>query len=277
MNANIKKKIIRFLIYAALIAIVISIIYPFIFMILGSFKGKSEYQANMFGLPREWDWKNWRIAIEKYQVIKYGWHSFVVTVSSVLLNVSVCTMGAYAFSKLKFRFSEGVLALIIACMMVPKQILMIPVYLIMSKLGLINNFASAILFNVATSIPFGTYMLSTQCQSVPDEILEAAEIDGASVVKRFINIVLPLVKPAIMTLVVLNFLTFWNELLYSMLFLQSNATRTLTVEVATSVGKYVTNVPLMLTGLLINCLPSLIVFVVFQKYISKGIMVGAVK
>lgn len=190
---NWKKRIIRFFIYVVLIAIVITIIYPFVFMVLNSFKMKSEYYRNIFGMPRAFQFKNYKIAMERFDVVRLGLHSLIVTVCAVAVNVSVCAMGAYAFAKLKFRFHGNVLGMIIGCMMVPSQVLMIPVYLIMAKLGLINNFASAILFYVASSVPFGIYM------------------------------------------------------------------------------------PLQMTGLLINCIPTVLIFIFCQKYISKGLMVGAVK
>lgn len=276
-SKSAKHIIARVIVYAILIAVVISIAYPFIFMVLNSFKTKSEYYSNIFGLPRALNIQNYKIALERFDVLRLGFHSLIVTVCSLLINVTICSMAAYAFAKLKYRFYNKVLGTIIACMMIPGQVLMIPVYMIMSNLGLINNFASAILFNVAMAIPFGTYMLTTQCQNIPDEILDAAEIDGSTVPKTFVSVILPLMKPAVMTLVILNFLQFWNELLYSMLFLQDNRTRTLTVEIATSVGKYSSNMPLMITGLLLNCVPTILIFIFFQKYISKGLMVGAVK
>lgn len=265
------------MIYAVLIGVVISIAYPFLFMLINSFKDKSEYYSNIFGFPRSFQLKNYIIALERFDVFRLGLHSLTVTVFSVIINVTVCTMAAYSFAKLKFKFHNKVLNVIISCMMVPGQVLMIPVYMIMSNLGLINHFASAILFNVAMSVPFGTFMLTAQCQNIPDEIIDAAEIDGASIPQIFRNIICSLLKPAMITLVILNFLTFWNELLYSMLFLQDNQTRTLTVEIATSAGKYSSNMPLMVTGLLINCVPTILIFIFCQKYISKGLMVGAVK
>lgn len=272
-----RNKAARFFIYLVLICVGVSILYPFVFMILNSFKTKSEYYSNIFGLPERFGIQNYRIALERFDVLRLGFHSLIVTVVSLLLNGAICAMASYGFSKLPFRSSGKMLAAIIGCMMIPGQVLMIPVYMIMSRLGLINHFASAILFNVAMSIPFGTFMLTTQCQNVPNSILEAAEIDGAGPAKSFLSVVVPLLKPAMMTLAILNFLTFWNELLYSMLFLQTQSTRTLTVEIATSIGKYSSNMPLLVTGLLINTIPTVLIFIFCQKYISKGLMTGAVK
>lgn len=152
-----------------------------------------------------------------------------------------------------------------------------PDYLMMSNMGLISSYWSCILYFGATGIPFGTFVLTSQCHTVPDAILDAAEIDGASPVRAYRSIVLPLLRPAITTVAILGFLSCWNDLLYSMLLLQKNSVRTLTVEVATTVSKFSNNMPLLYTGLLLNCIPTVLVFIFFQKYIAQGMVAGAVK
>lgn len=270
-------KMSRILIYIILIALVLSILYPFVYMLLASFKGKSEYYANMFGLPQAPSLLNYRVAFQKFDILRLGKNSLLIAGISVVANCLISSMAAYGFSKLPFFGSPKLLKGIIACMMVPGQMLMIPVYLMMARMGLTNNYLSVILFYVATAIPFGTYMMTAQCRNIPDEVLEAAEIDGGGFGRIYFSVILPFLKPAIITLVILNFMTFWNELLYSMLLLQTPEVRTLTVEIASIIGKYNTNMPLMMTGLLVNCIPTVLVFVFFQKYIVKGLTAGAIK
>lgn len=274
---NWKGIIAKVVIYTILIAVVLTIFYPFIFMILNSFKLKSEYYSNIFGLPRSIQFTNYRIAMERFDIFRLGGHSLIVTVSSIIINLLIATMAAFGLSKMPFKGSKTIQMLILGCMMIPGQVLMVPVYLIMSQLGLINTFPSVILYYVATAIPFAVFMLSTQCSNIPNGVLEAAEIDGASPPKIYINIIFPLLKPSIVTLIILNFLSFWNELLYAMLFLQTQSTRTLTVEITTSIGRYTSNMPLLMTGLLLNCIPTIIIFILFQKQIAKGVTAGAVK
>lgn len=263
------------LVFLSLIAV--STIYPILFMILSSFKTNLEYMTNVFGLPRQVNFGNYRLAFEDFDILRLASHSLLIAVSSVVITAVITSMAAYGFAKLRFRGSGHLLALVIACMMVPGQVLMIPVYLLMSRLHLINNFLSVILFYVSISIPFGTYMLTANCRNIPNEMIESAEIDGANPLLVFVYLILPMLQPAVMTLVILNFLTFWNELLYAMLFLQTDATRTMTVAIATIMGRYSTNMPLLMTGLLINCVPTLLIFIFFQKYLRKGIMIGSIK
>ncbi len=265
------------IIFAILLITAVTAIYPIIFMLLCSFKEKVEYMTNIFGLPRGLYFTNYRIGLEKFNLPVLTRNSMIVTVSALLISTLVTSMAAFAFAKLRFRGSNAIFTLVIACMMIPGQILMIPVYLLMSRLGLISNYLSLILFYVTTSIPFATFLLTVNCRSIPDEVLESAEMDGAHPVNIFGSIILPMIKPSVMTLVILNFLVFWNELIYSMLFLQTESTRTLTVAVATVMGRYVTNMPLLMTGLLINSIPTILVFIIFQNYLSKGITVGAIK
>lgn len=272
-----KLKIVKILIYIVLILLALSILYPFLYMLLASFKGKSEYYTNMFGFPRMPSLLNYRVAFQKFNILRLAKNSLIVAGVSVIGNCLISSMAAYGFSKLPFSGSSKILRGIIACMMVPGQMLIIPVYLMMARTGLANHYLSVILFYIATAIPFGTYMMTAQCRGIPGAILEAAEIDGCGFGRMYMSVILPFLKPSIITLVILNFMTFWNELLYSMLLLQTPEVRTLTVEIASIIGKYNTNMPLMMTGLLVNCIPTILVFLFFQKYIAKGLMAGAIK
>jgi len=272
-----KNSVSKVFIYIVLIIISISIAYPFFYMVITALKSQSEYYSNIFGLPYKTTLLNFKVALERFNVLLLGRNSLIVASISVFLNCTVSAMAAYAFSKLPFKGNKNIMKSIVACMIIPGQMLMIPVYIIISKAGLINTFAGIILFYVATGIPFATLMLKTQCDNIPNEIIEAAEIDGTDPVKMFFFMIIPFLKPALFTLVILNFMGFWNELLYAMLFLQSPEKRTLTVEIATSVGRYMTNMPLKMSGLLINSIPTILVFIFFQKHISKGLTLGAIK
>lgn len=265
------------LVYLLLLAIVFSIFYPFYFMLINSLKEEAEYFANIFGLPRSVNWSNYRIAWERFNILVCARNSMIVTLGAIVIQGLASSMAAYSFSKLKFRGSPKIYGVILACLMLPGQCLMVPVYQMMSKMGLINSYWSCILYFGATGIPFGTFVLTSQCQSVPDALLDAAEIDGASPPRSFFSILLPLLRPAITTVAILGFLSCWNDLLYSMLLLQKNSVRTLTVEVATTVSKFSNNMPLLYTGLLLNCIPAVLVFMFFQKYIAQGMVAGAIK
>jgi raffinose/stachyose/melibiose transport system permease protein len=246
-------------------------------MVINTFKSKDEYMGNMFGLPQEIFVKNYLMVFDRFDIIQLGLNSLIVTLSAIVLSLLFTSMAAFGFAKFRFKGNSMLFTLVIGCMMIPGQVLMIPVYKIMADLHLINNYLSLVLFYVATSIPFATFLLSANCRSIPYELLEAAKMDGANHFRIYRSIILPLLKPSLITLAILNFLSFWNELLYSMLFLQKGSMQTMTVAVATLMGRNTFNMPLLMTGLLINCIPVILIFIVFQRYIQKGITVGAVK
>lgn len=267
----------QIILFIVLLIVALSCIYPILFMLLSSFKERVEYLKNVFGLPQGLYLKNYVMSFEKFNIPRLTLNSLIVTLSTIAVSTLITSMAAFSFAKLKFRGSGWIFTLVIACMMIPSQVLMIPVYLIMSSLHLINNSLSLILFYVTNSIPFATFMLTVNCRGIPDEMLQSAEIDGAPVPTIYRKIILPMLKPSLITLLILNFLFYWNELMYSMLFLQTETTRTMTVAVVTIVQRYTVNMPLLMTGLMLNCIPVIVVFILFQKYISKGIAVGAIK
>jgi raffinose/stachyose/melibiose transport system permease protein len=267
----------RLLLFILLLLLAVTTLYPILFVGLTTFKASGEYIQNMFGLPRSLYLSNFAVLMDRFNIFRMMLNSFIITGSTIALSLLVSTMAAFSFSKLPFRGSRLIFTVVIASMMIPGQVLMIPVYLMMSRLNLVNTHLSVILFYTTTGIPFAVYFLTANMRSIPDELVESARIDGASPPRIYAGLMIPLALPTIMTLTILTFLSCWNELLYAMLFLQKEAVKTLTLATATLVGRYTTNIPLMMTGLFINCLPVIAVFVFFQKYVVSGVTMGAVK
>ncbi len=204
-------------------------------------------------------------------------NSAIVTLLSLILMIFLASLAGFIFAKFPYKYSDNILAFIIAFMMVPPMVLLIPVYLMMAKIGLINSYLSLILFYVAFYMPFSVYLMTANFKSIPDECIDAARLDGADMFRIYRDIGLPLCRPTIMTLFTLSFLWCWNEFSYSMMLLQKPEIRTLTVGVATVIGKNQTDMPLLYAGLLVNSIPVLILFIFGQKYLQKGLVAGAVK
>jgi raffinose/stachyose/melibiose transport system permease protein len=267
----------RLVLLFLLLLLAATTLYPILFVGLNTFKDRGDYMRNMFGLPSSLYLSNFAVLIDRFNVLGMMLNSFIITGSTILLSLVVSSMAAFSFSKLPFRGSPLIFTVVIASMMIPGQVLMIPVYLMMSKFGLVNTHLSVILFYTTTGIPFAVYFLTANMRAVPDELVESARMDGASPPWIYAAIMIPMALPTIMTLTILSFLSCWNELLYAMLFLQKEAVKTLTLATATLIGRFSTNIPLMMTGLFMNCLPVIAVFSFFQKYIVKGVTMGAVK
>lgn len=274
-----KKKITlkRVILYMILILVAFSTVYPIIFMIFSAFKSKYEYMLNMFGLPEEWVTSNFQAILKSFDIPRLMFNSFFVSIAAVMIGLVINSMAAYSLTKLQYKGRGPIFKAFMFVLLVPAQALMMPVYVIVSKLGMINTFRGVILVYVSTSIAFSTYLLVQNCKDVPDEMIDAAKIDGAGHVKVFTWIILPMLRPTMATLAILNFLAYWNEIVYTRLILQKPELHTMTLGLMTINGKYGTNMPLLMSGLIINMIPAFLIFALFNKYLSKGIAMGSVK
>lgn len=274
-----KKKITlkRVILYMILILVAFSTVYPIIFMIFSAFKSKYEYMLNMFGLPEEWVTSNFQAILKSFDIPRLMFNSFFVSIAAVMIGLVINSMAAYSLTKLHYKGRVPIFKAFMFVLLVPAQALMMPVYVIVSKLGMINTFRGVILVYVSTSIAFSTYLLVQNCKDVPDEMIDAAKIDGAGHVKVFTWIILPMLRPTMATLAILNFLAYWNEIVYTRLILQKPELHTMTLGLMTINGKYGTNMPLLMSGLIINMIPAFLIFALFNKYLSKGIAMGSVK
>jgi multiple sugar transport system permease protein len=186
-------------------------------------------------------------------------------------------MAGYALSHLRFRGRRTLFLLILGSMMIAPQVIMIPLYAILNDFGLLNHYIGLILVYVTLATPFGTYLMTSYLRGVPKELVEAAQVDGAGHFQILWRVMVPVARPALVTLGIFNFLWMWNELLFSLLILQDTASQTLVVKVASLQGEYTANVPYLSAGLLLAALPVLIVFLIFQAQLTKGMTLGAVK
>ena len=272
-----KIKISRILVFLFLAFIAIGTIAPFIYMVMTTFKEKNEYIIQMFSLPESLNLKNYKVIFKNYNVLQLNKNSLIITAGSLIGMITVTTMAGFAVSKLKFTGKKILYALMAFCMIMPGQVVMIPVYTLMSRLGLVNSHLGVILIYITTSIPFATFLFAANCSSVNDGIIESAKIEGASIPMIYLKIILPMIKPTIAAVAILNFVSYWNELFWAMILLQEDAKRTLTVGLVSLTGRFGSNMPLTYTGLFINCIPIIIVFFIFQKQLIKGTSAGAMK
>lgn len=250
---------------------------PFVYMVITTFKEKSEYLVNMFGMPENFSLKNYKIIFENYDVLQMNLNSFKVVIIAVLGTLLITSMAGYALAKLDFKGKKLLYALIAFCMIMPGQVLMIPVYHILTKLHLINSLVGLVLIYITSSIPFATFLFAANCLGIPDGVIEAAKIEGAGFVRIYTAIILPLLRPTLAAVAILNFISYWNELFWAMILVQKESERTLTVGLVSLTGRFGSNTPLVYTGLFINCIPIIVIFFIFQKQLIKGTSAGALK
>ncbi len=272
-----KLKISTIIVLVIMILMALSTLYPLFFMVLNSLKTKIDYMKDPFGFPEKTIIQNYVLLFKQYGVLKSIFNSFFTTIVSIIITGFFGSLASFALAKLHFKGKEIIFTFITAFMMVPVVVLMIPLYVQFSQMGLINNYWSIIIFWSVIDLPYGIYMLTGTLKSIPNDCIESVKIDGGNLFRVFISIVLPMGRPIIVTMVIIYFMWNWNDLLMPMILLQSETTTTLTVAVATIVGKYFSNLPLLLAGLLVNAVPTVMIYLVFQKFIIKGITAGAIK
>lgn len=252
-------------------------LFPLAFMVLTTFKTRNEYMKSLFGWPEHLDFRNYTVVMDSFDFVRMNTNSFIVTISAVLLSLLVTSMLGFSLSKIEFGGKKLIAALVISGMFMPGQVLIIPVYSMMIKLGLVNSHLGLILFYVATSIPFGTFLMIANLKSMPKELIESGQIDGAGLFRIYRSLALPMLAPTLATAGILNFISYWNELLYAMVLLQKEELRTITVGVASMANRFGGNAPLLYAGLLLTSIPVIVIYFFFQRYLVKGITGGAVK
>jgi multiple sugar transport system permease protein len=204
-------------------------------------------------------------------------NSTIVAIGVVVISMIVGVLGAYAFARLRFRFRRAVLMLFLATYMLPQIALLIPLYLILNSIGLLDTKTGLILVDCSLVIPFVLWILSNYFLTIPEELEEAARIDGTTRMGALWYVVLPAARPGIFAAIMFSFLLAWDEFMYALIFTSSTASKTLPVAISEFAGRYTTDFGLVAAGGLLAALPPIIVAIIFQRYVVSGMATGAVK
>jgi ABC-type glycerol-3-phosphate transport system permease component len=255
----------------------VSAVLPLLFMAATAFRTEADWANSRIGLPTTLSFDAFRRAWTDANIGVYFRNSAIVTSSTVALTVVSATLAAYAFSKLRWRLSGAVYLFVLIWIAIPPLLMMVPIYIEMVQLGLLNTYFAVILLYTALNLPFNVYLMTAYFRTVPDELIEAARIDGAGVHHVFRGVMLPLAKPALATLIIFNVLWAWNEFLFALLLLQTDNVKTLTVGVLQLQGRFVTDYPAMMAGLLITSIPVIAAYLIFQRHLVRGLTAGAIK
>jgi multiple sugar transport system permease protein len=204
-------------------------------------------------------------------------NSTVVAIGTVAISMIVGILGAYAFARLRFRFRRAILILFLSTYMLPQIATLIPLYLILSSLGLLDTTTGLTFVDCALVVPFVLWILSNYFMTIPDELEEAARVDGTTRMGALWYVVLPSARPGIFAAIMFAFLLAWDEFMYALIFTSSDASKTLPVAISEFAGRYTTDFGLVAAGGLLAALPPIIVAIVFQRYVVSGMGAGAVK
>lgn len=253
------------------------ILFPIWFVVLSSFKDNQDLFNNPWGLPRIFIWQNYSEVLFKYNLKTNLCNSLTYATLGCILSLVICAMAAFALTRLKWKLSKLTLGFFLLGLMVPLQSALVPLYISVNQLGLNNPRLNVISIFVAFSIPTTIFILAGFMEGLPRELEEAAVIDGCSIPKAFWNIILPLTKPALATVTILNFLNIWNDLMFGLIFLSNEADKTLQLGIMRFQSNYGTRYGYALVGIVIAIVPSLLIYAILQDKLVKGMTAGAVK
>ncbi|WP_132984858.1 carbohydrate ABC transporter permease [Luteimonas terricola] len=197
--------------------------------------------------------------------------SFAITLGSLLVN----TAAGYAFAKLRFRGRERLFQLMLAALVVPAQVAMLPLFLLMKELGLVNSLGGVVV--PALAGVFGIFLVRQYARSIPDALIEAARIDGAGELRIFFQVVLPMLKPVLVTLAIFTFMAAWNDFMWPLIVLAEQQQYTLPVALAALSREHIMDVEMMMAGAVVTVLPVLLLFLALQRYYMQGLLLGSVK
>ncbi len=255
----------------------ILVLFPVWVMVVNSFKTRLSIYSNPFWIPEKWNFKNYESVLGSSDFLNYFKNSLIVVILSLVLVIIVGSLAAYALANWKSKFSGLTFFFLIAGMMLPIKIASVKLLAMMKGLGLLNTIWSLIPIYVAMGIPISVFVLTTFIRSVPGELTESGFIDGAGRFKIFRVIVLPLLKPAVATVVIYNLVPFWNDLWFPLIFISDEKSKTLLLGVTRLFGQYQTDWSKVLAVLTLSALPVILLYLAMSSQFIKGLTAGAVK
>jgi multiple sugar transport system permease protein len=274
----------RIFIHVAAVVVALIFLAPFAWLAIASVSS----QGDLLSLPLRWIPKH--VSFERYHQIfsSHGntifanfrqslLNSLIVAVCTVAISTVVGVLGAYAFARVRFRFARGTLLAFLATYMVPPIALVIPLYLIMVRLHLLDSKLGLIIVYCSFATPFVLWTMGNYFETIPDDLEEAAQIDGCTRIGALCRVILPIARPGLLSTMLLGFLIAWDEFLYALIFTSTTNAKTIPVAIAEFTGRFTTDFGLQAAGGVLAALPPVLIALAFQRYIVGGLATGAVK
>ncbi len=278
MLQKINAKLTNTLIFLILLGLSVSNLYPLFYMFVNSIKSKTDYLVNPFsfvGLKMTWD--NYVTMISQFHIFNLFNNSFFISLCTIILLLTLGVVASYAFAKLRFWGKNIIYLLVLSTMFIPVQATVVPLYLMFSKIHLVNSQWSVVFIYVGMFIPEVILLMTSSFRGIPDELIEAAKIDGAAYLDILRYVIVPMGRPAIFLCVIFYFIVTWNDLFTPMIFLPGMDKRTVMVALASLLSRYGGDPTYQFAGLVLASLPAILVYAVFQRFIIRGIAQGATK
>jgi len=271
---NINERISR---QVPLVAYTLLILLPLTLVFFASFKTLKQLYNDPLGIPEKWSILNYIRLFANENMLIYFKNSFFVTFTSVFFILLLGSMISYAIIRMPNVVGNILFGFVTLGMMVPTQVKMIPTYVLLSDLNLLNKHSGLILVTIATLIPICVFILTGFMKTLPKGLLEAAMIDGASHWQVYSKIVIPLSLPAIASTAIFSFVITWNDLLHPLLFIKSSSLKTLPLALLQFQGEYLTDYPMIFAGVVAASIPMIIIYIFFQRWFIQGMTAGSMK
>ena len=248
---------------------------PVLWMGVLSLRTNAEFYRDPYGLPFPAHWDKFRIAWIEFGYQTYFRNSVIVAVTAVLILIIVGSMAAFFFARYQFPLKEPLYLLIFAAIMLPPQVPLLALFQILVRYGLYNTLTGLILVYAASGLPVTLYLLRAFFAQIPQEIEEAARIEGASDWRLYWQVMFPIARPAVVAVTIINFVEFWNEFLYAVVLINEQAARTLPLGIMFFMGDREQDVGMIATGLAITILPVIVLYAFFSERITQSLAAGA--
>jgi raffinose/stachyose/melibiose transport system permease protein len=253
------------------------VVFPLLAMVFGSFKTQFEFYSNPWGLPSSLNWDNYVYAWQQAQIPRFIANSVIVSAATVTLTLVLASCAAYGFSTFTFRGSRPLFLMFVLLLIVPVPVGIIPLYVIVVRLHLVDTYFALILPYVSGSLPLSIFLLRAFFQSIPHELTDAARIDGCSQFAAFVRIVLPISRPGLATVTILTFLNSWNEFFLALIFIHNPNLMTLPLGLQAFFFQYSVQWNYLFAALTMSIVPIIVVYLVMQRQFIAGLTAGAVR
>jgi len=263
--------------YCILIFVAIIVLYPLIWLLFASLKTQQELTFNTWGIPKTFQFSNFKEAWTRSQMGRFISNSIFVTALTIIFTNVSCVPLAFVLSRFQFRFKRFLYFVIMSGMMIPINSAIIPLYILVNNFKMMNNLTALGLIYGAFRIPFSVFILEGFMSTIPKELEECAHIDGCSILSIFWHIAVPISRDTIATVSILAALNAWNELMVAMLLLSKQAVKTLPIGLMGFISEYASQYTQLCAGILIAIVPNIVFYIFAQERIQKGITAGAIK
>lgn len=267
----------HYTIFLVLLIFTFAALFPFLWVIASAFKSDPEIFGSASLLPQQFNWENFYTAWTEGKFGVYFWNSLIVAVSVTVLVAAIACPAGYAFAKMRLRKHPFAFYVILFGMTMPAQAVIIPLFYQLKSYGLLDQLMGLVIAEVGLEMPFAIYLMRNFFRDLPDELIEAAVIDGAGTWGVFTKIMLPLSKPGVLALSVFSFLGSWNEFLLSLLVLVSNEKRTIPLGLVRFQNLHTSDYGVVFAGVVLAFIPSILIYVLLQKSFVRGVSSGSLK